>query len=86
MRTHCLALAVAAALALPLGAGAQEFQLQEVPALPPLSAGPLAPRTIVFTDHRKDELVDPVTGLIRFADWARARPQQKRLLTLVSLL
>jgi len=82
MKTHCLAFALATALALPLGAAAQEFQLQEAPALPPLSAGPLPPRTIVFTDHRKDELVDPVTGLIRFADWARARPQQKQMLSL----
>jgi hypothetical protein len=80
MKMHCLAFALATALALPLGAAAQEFQLQEAPALPPLSA--LPPRTIVFTDHRKDELVDPVTGLIRFADWARARPQQKQMLSL----
>jgi hypothetical protein len=80
MKIHCLAFALA--LAFPLGAAAQEFQLQEAPSLPPLSAGPLPPRTIVFTDHRKDELVDPVTGLIRFADWARARPQQKQLLSL----
>ena len=82
MKTHCVAFALATALALPLSAAAQEFQLQEAPALPPLSAGPLPPRTIVFTDHRKDELVDPVTGLIRFADWARARPQQKQMLSL----
>jgi hypothetical protein len=82
MRTHCLAVALVAVFALPLGAAAQEFQLQEAPALPPLAAGPLPPRTIVFTDHRKDELVDPVTGLIHFADWARSRPQQKQLLAL----
>jgi hypothetical protein len=82
MRIHIVAVTLAAALALPLGAAAQEFQLQETPSLPPLSAGPLPPRTILFTDHRKDELVDPVTGLIRFADWARARPQQKELLSL----
>jgi hypothetical protein len=80
MKTLSLALALTAALSLPLAA--QEFQLQEAPALPPLTAGPLPPRTIIFTDHRKDELVDPVTGLIRFADWARARPQQKQLLGL----
>ena len=82
MKMNCLAFALASVLALPLGAAAQEFQLQEAPALPPLAAGSLPPRTIVFTDHRKDELVDPVTGLIRFADWARARPQQKQLLSL----
>jgi hypothetical protein len=81
MKMHFLAVVVAAALA-PLVAAAQEFQLQEAPTLPPLSAGPLPARTIVFTDHRKDELVDPVTGLIRFADWARVHPQQKQLLSL----
>jgi len=78
----CLAVALVGALAAPVCAAAQEFQMQEVPALPPLAAGALAPRTIVFTDHRKDELVDPATGLIHFADWARSRPQQKQLLSL----
>ena len=86
MRTHCLAVAVVgtvtALICAPVGAPAQEFQMQEAPTLPPLAAGALAPRTIVFTDHRKDELVDPVTGLIHFADWERARPQQKQLLSL----
>jgi len=86
MRTHCLVAAVvgtvAALICAPVGAPAQEFQMQETPTLPPLAAGTLAPRTIVFTDHRKDELVDPVTGLIHFADWERARPQQKALLSL----
>jgi len=61
---------------------AQEFQLKEVPSLPPLSAGTLPSRTILFTDHRGDELVDQATGLIRFADWERSRPQQKQLLAL----
>ena len=82
MRMLCLAVALVGALAAPVCAAAQEFQMQEVPALPPLAAGALAPRTIVFTDHRKDELVDPATGLIHFADWARSRPQQKQLLSL----
>ncbi len=81
MKKFLLAAAVAAAL-VPFAATAQEFQLQEVPSLPPLSAGPVPPRTIVFTDHRKDELVDPVTGLIKFSDWERLHPQQKKLLTL----
>jgi hypothetical protein len=73
---------VAALICAPVGAPAQEFQMQEAPTPPPLAAGTLAPRTIVFTDHRKDELVDSVTGLIHFADWERARPQQKALLSL----
>jgi len=55
-----------------LASGACRRAAPPAPALPPLAAGPLPPRTIVFTDHRKDELVDPVTGLIRFADWARS--------------
>jgi hypothetical protein len=63
-------------------AAAEEFKLTDVPSLPPLSAGTPAPHTIVFTDHRNDELVDPATGLIRFADWEHSRPQQKQLLSL----
>ncbi len=63
-------------------AAAEEFKLTDVPSLPSLSAGAPAPRTIVFTDHRNDELVDPATGLIRFADWEHSRPQQKQLLSL----
>jgi hypothetical protein len=86
MRIHCFAVAVvgtlAAPICAPLGAWAQEFQMQEIATLPPLAAGTLAPRIIVFTDHRKDELVDPATGLIHFADWERSRPQQKQLMSL----
>jgi len=84
MRMHDVALfgILVAAVCTPAHSWAQEFQMQEVPALPPLVAGALAPRTILFTDHRKDELVDPATGLIRFSDWDRSRPQQKQLLSL----
>jgi hypothetical protein len=66
----------------PVHAVAEEFQMQEVPSLPLPGAAPLAPRTILFTDHRKDELVDPVTGLIHFSDWERSRLSQKQLLSL----
>ena len=84
MRMHDVALfgILVAAVCTPAHSWAQEFQMQEVPALPPLVAGALALRTILFTDHRKDELVDPATGLIRFSDWDRSRPQQKQLLSL----
>jgi len=68
------------AVCTPVHCRAQEFQMQEVPSLPPV-AGALAPRTILFTDHRKDELVDPLTGLIHFSDWERSRLQQKQLLS-----
>jgi hypothetical protein len=66
----------------PVRAVAEEFQMQEVPSLPQPGATPLAPRTILFTDHRKDELVDPTTGLIHFSDWERSRLSQKQLLSL----
>jgi hypothetical protein len=84
MRMHEVALfgILAAAVCTPVHSWAQEFQMQEVPTLPPLIVGGLAPRTILFTDHRKDELVDQTTGLIRFSDWERSRPQQKQLLSL----
>lgn len=81
MRMHCLLVALAG-FCLVSHAGAEDFQMQEVPALPPISAGAPAPHTILFTDHRNDELVDPATGLIHFSDWERSRPQQKQLLSL----
>jgi hypothetical protein len=49
--------------------------------MPALTPSTPAAHTILFTDHRNDELVDPVTGLIRFADWARARPAQKQMMS-----
>jgi len=86
MRMHIPVMVFVGILAVPLcvpeRAWAQEFQMQEVPSLPPLVAGSLKPRTILFTDHRKDELVDPATGLIHFSDWEHSRPQQKQLLSL----
>ncbi len=32
--------------------------------------GELKPKTIIFSDHRKDELADPGSGLIRFDAWS----------------
>ena len=84
MRMHGVALfgILTAAVCTSALSRAQELQVQEVPALPPLVTAAMAPRTILFTDHRKDELVDPATGLIRFSDWERSRLQQKQLLSL----
>src|SRR5712672_1425867 len=73
---------LAAAACVPAHSWSQELRMQEVPSLPQQVAGALAPRTILFTDHRKDELVDPITGLIHFSDWERSRLQQKQLLSL----
>jgi hypothetical protein len=63
-------------------ASAQEFTLVEVPSVPALAPADVKPKTIAFTDHRTDELADPGTGLLRFDDWARARPLQKQVLSL----
>src|SRR5215472_18391601 len=73
---------LAAAMGAPALCVAEEFQLREVSSLPQPAAGTLAPHTILFTDHRKDELVDPLTGLIHFSDWERSRLPQKQLLSL----
>jgi hypothetical protein len=73
---------LAVAVSGPVHALAEEFQMQEVPSLQVPGTMPLAPHTILFTDHRKDELVDPVTGLLHFSDWERSRLSQKQLLSL----
>jgi len=84
MKRHSVAAVLAALagfVAVPL-AVAEDLPMKEVASLPPVTAGSPPARTILFTDHRNDELVDPVTGLIRFSDWERSRPQQKALLGL----
>jgi hypothetical protein len=79
----------AGAIALLLGliagapaARAQDFAIADVPSVTALAPGDIKPRTIAFNDHRKDELADPATGLIRFEDWAKARALQKQMLSL----
>jgi hypothetical protein len=68
------------------GAAAQnranaEFQIQDVAAPGDVSATQLQPKTIYFAD-RPGELADPDSGLIRFEDWAQAKPVQKQFLSL----
>jgi hypothetical protein len=76
------AFALAALLGVSGTAKAQEFNLEDVPSAASLPAAQLKPNTVAFSDHRKDELVDPNAGLIRFADWERSKPQQKQFLSL----
>ena len=71
-----------AALAAAGPLAAQEFRLHEAPSAAALAPSQIAPRTIAFSDHKGDEFADPATGLIRFEDWERAKPLQKRLLAL----
>src|SRR4029077_8861863 len=46
-----------------------------------LAPAQLKPKTIAFMDRPSDELIDPDAGLIRFEDWAQARPVEKQFLT-----
>ena len=66
-------------LSLPSRASA-EFRLEEVPSV---AAAPLpAAKTIAFSDAAGDSLADPATGLLRFEDWAKAKPLHKGALSL----
>jgi hypothetical protein len=82
MRTCATIILLVGVAALPCGASSQEFRIEEVPSVTTVPIGTLKPKTIVFNDHRNGELADPVSGLIRFEDWARVRPLQKEFLSL----
>ena len=60
---------------------AQEFRIEEATSLAALAVEGLKPKTIAFVDRPSDELIDPDVGLIRFEDWAQARPVEKQFLT-----
>ncbi len=63
-------------------AGAEEFRVDEVPSVTAAPLAKLKPKTIIYSDHHDDEITDAGTGLIRFTDWERERPVQKRFLSL----
>jgi hypothetical protein len=46
-----------------------------------LAIGKLKPKTIALLDRPSEELIDPDAGLIRFEDWAQARPVEKQFLS-----
>jgi hypothetical protein len=60
---------------------APEFKIEEVTSAAALSVEQLKPKTILFMDRPSEELIDPDAGLIRFEDWAQARPLEKQFLT-----
>ena len=76
-------LVVVAALAASAGARleAQEFTITEATSPAALAVEQLKPKTIVFLDRPSEELIDPDAGLIRFEDWAQAKPVEKQFLT-----
>jgi len=73
--------AASAAPALALQAHAQEFRIEDVATPAGLAIGELKPKAIAFMDRPSEELIDPDAGLIRFEDWAQARPIEKQFLT-----
>jgi hypothetical protein len=58
-----------------------EFKLEEATAAAAFSVEQLKPKTIIFMDKPTEELIDPDAGLIKFEDWAQARPLEKQFLT-----
>src|SRR5947208_2448263 len=60
---------------------AQEFRIEEVTSPAALAVEQLKPKAISFIDRPSEELIDPDAGLIRFEDWAQARPIEKQFLT-----
>ncbi len=80
-RAICRVVALAGALVgLAAPAAAQEFKIEEVAAGAAVEPAQLKPKTILFGDRRT--LGDPATALVRFEDWERGDPVQKRLLSL----
>jgi hypothetical protein len=75
-----LALAALAAVSSVRGQ-AEEFRIEEATSLAALAVDGLKPKTIAFVDRPSDELIDPDVGLIRFEDWAQAKPLEKQFLT-----
>src|SRR5436309_1961775 len=59
---------------------AQEFRIEEVTSSSALAVDQLKPKVIKFIDRPSEELIDPDAGLMRFEDWAQARPVEKQYL------
>jgi hypothetical protein len=60
----------------------EQPKISEVNSLAQVSLAQLKPNVVVFTDHKKDELVDQATGLMRFQDWAKSHPLRMQTLSL----
>jgi hypothetical protein len=83
MRTFAwLAIFLASLLTWQKASAQQDFKIEEVPAADSVAPAEIKPKTVVFSDHRNDPMIDKGTGLIKFTDWERARPIQKQVLTL----
>jgi hypothetical protein len=63
-------------------ASAQDFQIEEASAPTAWDVTQIKPNTIVFQDQPGEGLPDTGTALVRFEDWARIKPTQKKFLAL----
>ena len=61
--------------------GPQEFRIEEANAPSAWDVAQIKPKTVVFRDQ-PDGLPDTGTALVRFEDWARIKPTQKKFLAL----
>lgn len=61
---------------------AQELVVEEVASVATLAPDKPPSQAIAFSDNHQNRLADPVSGLLRFADWAQAKPVQKQFLGL----
>lgn len=69
-------------IAIPFGSlHAQGFRVEEVPSATSVSPDRLKDGAIAFSDHREDKVIDSGTGLMKFEDWAGAKPLEKRFLS-----
>jgi hypothetical protein len=61
---------------------AAEFRAEDVASVSSVPPAQLKANTILFSDSAGGKLTDAETGLVRFEDWARERPEQKKFLSL----
>jgi hypothetical protein len=71
-----------ALLACPASVRAESFQIEDVGSTASFALSTLKPKTIAFSDKPPAEAIDGQAALVRFEDWARISPLQKRLLSL----
>jgi hypothetical protein len=71
---------IAAVMALSAPLAAQELRIEEASSTAAFDPAQLKPKTVVFSDRRQPD--DPASALIKFEEWERADPVQKRFLSL----
>jgi hypothetical protein len=64
------------------GQDAKGFVVEDVASVAALPPTQPAAGKIAFSDFSQDRLADPISGLMRFSDWAQAKPVQKQFLGL----